>query len=130
MNGYNLKLEDMGSGCSSKLGHMLSDSSGSTRKTYNEDDIQKLNAQWVAKKYSQQPSSDFNERFALVALMETVKNNVAISNTTRSQGVLVRCKIRSSKMENLKKFVHGQPHVYFVKGETDKVYCLCKVLYN
>ena len=47
---------------------------------YKEDgSIQKHKAWLVAKGYSQQPSVDFNETFALVACMETIRTILAIA---------------------------------------------------
>ena len=62
---------------------------------YNEDSsIQKYKARLVAKGYSQQPGIDFNEKFAPVVRMETIRTVLALAAQNEAPSLPVGCPIR------------------------------------
>ena len=98
---------------------------------YNEDgSIQKHKARLVAKGYSQQPRVDFNETFAPIAIIETIRLVLAI--TAQLELNVYQMDVKSAFLNGeLKEEVYvGQPRGYEFKGKEEKVYRLNKALYG
>ena len=98
---------------------------------YIEDgSIQKHKARLVAKGYSQQPGVDFNETFAPVARIETIRRVRAIFSQLELN--VYQMDVKSAFLNGeLKEEVHvEQPRGYEVKGKEEKVYRLNKALYG
>ncbi len=87
-------------------------------------DVQKHKARLVAKGYSEQPKVDYNETFAPVACLETVRTIHAIA----AQNKDVKSAFLNSILE-AKVYVE-QPPRYEILGHENKVYKLKKALYG
>ena len=98
---------------------------------YKEDgSMQKHKARLVAKGYSHQPRIDFNETYAPVAHMETIR--IVLALATKLELNVFQLDVKSSFLNGeLKEEVYvEQPQGYEVKGKEDKVYWLRKALYG
>ena len=98
---------------------------------YKEDgSIQKHKARLVAKGYSQQPGVDFNETFAPVARMETIRTFLALA--AQHELPIYQLDVKSAFLNGkLEEEVYvQQPQGYIIKGKEDKVYRLRKALYG
>ena len=98
---------------------------------YKEDgSIQKHKARLVAKGYSQQPGVDFNETFAPVARMETIRTVLALA--AQYELPVYQLDVKSAFLNGeLEEEVYvEQPQGYIVKGKEDMVYRLRKALYG
>ncbi|CAL2228324.1 unnamed protein product [Prunus armeniaca] len=107
------------------------DLNGSTRQKYNEDgSIQKHKARLVAKGYSQQPRIDFNEMFALVVRMETIRIVLALAAQLKTQNFQLDVKSAFLNGELEEEVYVEQLQGYIEKGNEDKVCRLRKALYG
>ena len=98
---------------------------------YKEDgSIQKHKARLVAKGYSQQPRIDFNETFAPVARMETIR--IVLALAAQMELPIYQLDVKSAFLNGeLQEEVYvEQPEGYVIKGKEDKVYRLHKALYG
>jgi len=93
-------------------------------------DVEKYKARLVAQGFSQQPGIDYNETFAPVARLDTVRMVLAIA---------AHNKWYVHQMDVMSTFLNGyleeevyvrQPPGYEVDGQEDKVYRLKKALYG
>lgn len=85
--------------------------------------VQKNEARLVAKGYSQQPDIDFEETFAPVARLDTIR--VLISFAANKGWKLFQLDVKSA-------FLNGElkEEVFVVEGKEEKVYKLKKALYG
>ena len=83
----------------------------------------------IAKGYSQEPSIDFNETFALVARIETIRTILAIAAQLKLKMFKEFVKSAFQNEELEEEVFMEQPQSYIIKKEEYKVYCLCKALY-
>ncbi|CAL8169320.1 unnamed protein product [Prunus armeniaca] len=98
---------------------------------YNEDgSIQKHKARLVAKGYSQQPRVDFNETFAPVVRMETIRIVLALAAQLKTQVFQLDVKSAFLNGELEEEVYVEQPQGYIEKGNEDKVCRLRKALYG
>ncbi|VVA41694.1 PREDICTED: Retrovirus-related Pol poly from, partial [Prunus dulcis] len=90
----------------------------------------KNKARLVAKGYSQKPGIDFNETFAPVARLDTVRTSVALA--TQRNWRLFQLDVKSEFLNGvLKEEVYvDQPSGFVIQGSEDKVYRLKKALYG
>jgi len=98
---------------------------------YNEDgSVQRYKARLVAKGYSQQLDVDFNETFALVVHMETIRTVLALAAQLELQ--IFQLDVKSAFLNGeLKEEVYvKQPQCFEVEGKEGKVYKLHKALYG
>ena len=84
----------------------------------------------VAKGYSQQPGVDFNETFAPVAHMETIRTVLAVAAQMELQVFQLDIKAAFLCGELKEEVYVKQPPSYVHKGKEDKVYHLKKALYE
>jgi hypothetical protein len=98
---------------------------------YKEDGtIQKHKARLVAKGYSQKPGVDFNETFAPVARMETIRIVLALAAQLELPVYQLDVKSAFLNGELQEEVYVEQPEGYIVEGKEDKVYRLKKALYG
>ncbi|CAL5325451.1 unnamed protein product [Camellia sinensis] len=92
--------------------------------------IQKNKARLVAKGYSQQPGIDFQETFAPVARLDTIRAIIAL--VAQKGWFLHQLDVKSAFLNGkLEEEVYvDQPQGFVVKGKEDKVYKLKKALYG
>ncbi|CAA7062104.1 unnamed protein product [Microthlaspi erraticum] len=93
-------------------------------------EVTKFKARLVAKGYCQEHGIDYNEVYAPVARMDTIK--MILSTAARKAWVIYQLDVKSA-------FLHGvlmedvyiqQPKGYVIRGEEEKVYKLHKALYG
>ena len=84
----------------------------------------------MAKGYSQQPGVDFNETFAPVAHMETIRTVLAVAAQMELQVFQLDVKAAFLCGELEEEVYVKQPPSYVHKGKEDKVYHLKKALYE
>ena len=97
---------------------------------YNEDcSIQKHKARLVDKGYSQHPRVDFNETFAPVERIETIRLVLAITTQLELNVYQMDVKLAFLYGELKQEVYMGQPSGYEVKGKEEKVHRLNKALY-
>lgn len=92
--------------------------------------VQRNKARLVAKGYSQQPGIDFQEIFAPVARLDTIRTLIALA--AQKGWFLYQLDVKSAFLNGkLKEDVYvEQPQGFVVKGEESKVYKLKKTLYG
>ncbi|CAL8174177.1 unnamed protein product [Prunus armeniaca] len=92
--------------------------------------VQKNKARLVAKGYAQKPGIDYNETFALVARLDTIRTLVALA--AQKNWKLYQLDVKSAFLNGvLEEEVYvDQPDGFVVKGSEDKVYKLHKALYG
>ncbi|KAI5336241.1 hypothetical protein L3X38_015508 [Prunus dulcis] len=92
--------------------------------------IQKHKARLVAKGYTQKPGIDFNETFAPVARLDTIRTLIALA--AQKGWKLWQLDVKSTFLNRvLEEEVYvDQPDGFVVKGDEDKVYRLRKALYG
>ncbi|CAL2257904.1 unnamed protein product [Prunus armeniaca] len=92
--------------------------------------IQKNKARLVAKGYFQKPSVDYNETFAPVARLDTIRTLVALA--AHKSWKLYQLDVKSAFLNGVleDRVYIDQPDGFVVKGSEDKVYKLHKSLYG
>ncbi|BBH04991.1 transposable element gene [Prunus dulcis] len=92
--------------------------------------VQKNKAWLVAKGYAQKPGVDYNETFAPVARLDTIRTLVALA--AQKNWKLYQLDVKSAFLNGvLEEEVYvDQPDGFVVKGSEDKVYKLHKALYG
>ncbi|CAL2246103.1 unnamed protein product [Prunus armeniaca] len=92
--------------------------------------VQKNKARLVAKGYSQKPGMDYNETFAQVARLDTIRTLIAL--TAQKEWSLYQLDVKSAFLNGiLKEEVYvEQPQGYIQENEETKVYKLNKALYG
>ena len=92
--------------------------------------VQKNKARLVAKGYSQKPGIDYNETFALVARLDTIRTLIALA--TQKKWNMYQLDVKSAFLNGvLKEEVYVEQPQGFVKdNEETKVYRLHKALYG
>ncbi|BBH09860.1 multidrug resistance-associated protein 9 [Prunus dulcis] len=92
--------------------------------------VQKNKARLVAKGYSQKPGIDFNETFAPVARLDTVRALVALA--AQKNWKLFQLDVKSAFLNGVlsEEVYVDQPLGFMIQGSEDKVYRLKKALYG
>ncbi|CAL8997273.1 unnamed protein product [Prunus brigantina] len=92
--------------------------------------VQKNKARLVAKGYTQKPGIDFNETFAPVARLDTVRTLIALAAQKRWK--LFQLDVKSAFLNGVlhEEVYVNQPPGFVVKGKEDRVYRLKKALYG
>ncbi|KAM0988950.1 hypothetical protein ACFX2A_013056 [Malus domestica] len=92
--------------------------------------IQKNKARLVAKGYSQQPGVDFNETFAPVARLDTIRTLIALA--AQKGWKLHQLDVKSAFLNGIleEEVYVDQPQGFEVPNKEDKVYKLNKALYG
>ncbi|CAL2267031.1 unnamed protein product [Prunus armeniaca] len=92
--------------------------------------VQKNKARLVAKGYSQKPGIDYNETFAPVARLDTIRTLIALA--AQKEWSLYQLDVKSAFLNGvLKEEVYvDQPQGFVKKDEETKVYKLHKALYG
>ncbi|CAL8990056.1 unnamed protein product [Prunus brigantina] len=92
--------------------------------------VQKNKARLVAKGYSQKPGMDYNETFAPVARLDTIRTLIALAAQKSWQ--LYQLDVKSAFLNGvLEEEVYvDQPEGFVMKGSESKVYKLHKALYG
>ncbi|CAL8998549.1 unnamed protein product, partial [Prunus brigantina] len=92
--------------------------------------IQKYKARLVVKGYSQKPGIDFNETFAPVARLDTIRTLIALA--AQKDWKLYQLDVKSAFLNGvLKEEVYvDQPDGFVIENFEDKVYKLKKALYG
>ncbi|CAL2258380.1 unnamed protein product [Prunus armeniaca] len=95
-----------------------------------DDTVQKNKARLVAKGYSQKPGIDYNETFAPVARLDTIRTLIALA--AQKEWSLYQLDVKSAFLNGvLKEEVYvDQPQGFVKKDEETKVYKLHKALYG
>ena len=98
---------------------------------FNSDgSIQRNKARLVAKGYSQQPGVDFNETFAPVARLDTIRSLIALA--AHKGWFLYQLDVKSTFLNGVlnEEVCIEQPQGFVENGEEEKVYKLKKALYG
>ena len=92
--------------------------------------VQKHKERMVAKGFTQQPNIDFNETFALVACMDTIRTVLAIA--AQNKWPVYQMDVKSTFLNGYldEEIYVEQPQGYKVLGQEHKVYGLKKALYD
>ncbi|KAI5314779.1 hypothetical protein L3X38_043955 [Prunus dulcis] len=92
--------------------------------------VQKNKARLVAKGYSQKPRIDFNETFAPVARLDTVRTLVAVAAQRKWR--LFQLDVKSAFLNGVlnEEVYVDQPSGFVIQGSEDKVYMLKNALYG
>ncbi|CAL2277745.1 unnamed protein product [Prunus armeniaca] len=92
--------------------------------------VQKNKARLVAKGYSQKPGIDFNETFAHVARLDTIRTLVALA--AQKGWKLFQLDVKSAFLNGVlhEEVYVDQPLGFMVKNKEDRVYRLKKALYG
>ena len=92
--------------------------------------VQKHKARLVAKGYAQKPGIDYNETFAPVARLDTIRTLIALA--AKNSWKMYKLDVKSAFLNGvLQEEVYvEQPDGFIVQGEEDKVYKLHKALYG
>ncbi|CAL8092095.1 unnamed protein product [Prunus armeniaca] len=92
--------------------------------------VQKNKARLVANGYSQKPGIDFNETFASVARLDTIRTLVAL--TAQKGWKLFQLDVKSAFLNGVlhEEVYVDQPPGFMVKNKEDRVYRLKKALYG
>ncbi|BBG99019.1 BURP domain-containing protein, partial [Prunus dulcis] len=92
--------------------------------------VQKNKARLVAKGYTQKPGIDFNETFAPVARLDTVRTLIALAAQKRWK--LFQLDVKSAFLNGVlhEEVYVDQPPGFVVKDKEDRVYRLKKALYG
>ncbi|KAI5328948.1 hypothetical protein L3X38_028345 [Prunus dulcis] len=92
--------------------------------------VQKNKARLVAKGYSQKPGIDFNETFAPVARLDTVRTLVAVA--AQRNWNMFQLDVKSAFLNGVlnEEVYVDQPSGFVMQGSEDKVYKLKKALYG
>ena len=92
--------------------------------------VQRNKAMLVAKGYSQQQGVDYNETFALVARLDTIRTLITLAG--QNGWLLYQLDVKSVFLNGeFKQEVYvEQPRGFIIEGEEDKVYRLKNALYR
>ncbi|KAI5342994.1 hypothetical protein L3X38_010870 [Prunus dulcis] len=92
--------------------------------------VQKSKARLVPKGYSQKPGIDFNETFAPVARLDTVRTLVAVA--AQSNWSMFQLDVKSTFLNGVlnEEVYVDQPSGFVIQGSEDKVYKLKRALYG
>ena len=92
--------------------------------------VQKHKARLVAKSYAQKPGIDYNETFAPVARLDTIRTLIALA--AKNSWKMYQLDVKSAFLNGvLQEEVYvEQPDGFIVQGEEDKMYKLHKALYG
>ncbi|KAI5348776.1 hypothetical protein L3X38_001663 [Prunus dulcis] len=92
--------------------------------------VQKNKARLVAKRYAQKPGLDYNETYAPVARLDTIRTLIALA--AQKEWKLYQLDVKSAFLNGvLQEEVYiDQPEGYVIKGKEDKVHRLHKALYG
>ncbi|CAL2266202.1 unnamed protein product [Prunus armeniaca] len=92
--------------------------------------IQKHKARLMAKGYTQKPGIDFNETFAPVARLDTIRILIALA--AQKSWKLCQLDVKSAFLNGIleEEVYVDQPEGFVIKGAEDKVYRLRKALYG
>ncbi|BBH04777.1 BURP domain-containing protein, partial [Prunus dulcis] len=92
--------------------------------------VQKNKARLVAKGYSQKPGIDYNETFAPVARLDTIRTLIALA--AQKSWKLFQLDVKSAFLNGIleEEVYIDQPEGFVVKGSESKVYKLYKALYG
>ncbi|CAL9020204.1 unnamed protein product [Prunus brigantina] len=92
--------------------------------------VQKNKARLVAKGYAQKPRLDYNETYAPVARLDTIRTLIALA--AQKDWKLYQLDVKSAFLNGvLQEEVYiNQPEGFVIRGKEDKVYRLHKALYG
>ncbi|KAM1480911.1 hypothetical protein ACFX2I_028001 [Malus domestica] len=92
--------------------------------------VQKNKARLVAKGYAQKPGIDYNETFAPVARLDTIRTLIALA--AQKSWKLYQLDVKSAFLNGVldEEVYVEQPDGFVAKGEEDRVYRLHKALYG
>ncbi|CAL8131459.1 unnamed protein product [Prunus armeniaca] len=92
--------------------------------------VQKNKARLVAKEYAQKPGLDYNETYAPVARLDTIRTLIALA--AQKEWKLYQLDVKSAFLNGvLQEEVYiNQPEGYVIKGKEDKIYRLHRALYG
>ena len=99
-------------------------------KLNEKGELEKHNARLVAKGYAQKYGIDYDETFAPVARMDTIRAVLAIA--AQNQWPVYQMDVKSAFLNGIleEEVYVDQPPGYTIKGHEDKVYKLKKALYG
>ncbi|KAI5355055.1 hypothetical protein L3X38_007950 [Prunus dulcis] len=92
--------------------------------------VQKNKARLVAKGYVQKPGIDYNETFAPVARLDTIRTLIALA--AQRSWKLFQLNVKSAFLNGIlqEEVYVDQPEGFVINGKEDKVYKLYKALYG